>query len=217
MVRTKLQIGTDLNGTTNDGTVEINFGQPWQLNPAAPVASNEFDFVSTVYHELLHAVGFFASPAQNGDPVFGTTGAGEWGAFDQFIGDPNDTNIISSAGALNQTLYDTEKVGGASPFGGLFFSGPNADAANGGNPVGLFTPTTFQDGSSVSHLDDDNPALAGLTMLAATDTGPSARTFSPIEIGILLDPGYTPIPLPPALLLLVSAFPFLGLRRLMRH
>ncbi len=94
-------------------------------------------------------------------------------------------------------FWDEESVGGESQNGfGLFFDGANAVAANGGNPVGLFTPNPYEEGSSVSHIDDDNPAFMGLLMLAATEEGPAARMYSPIEVGILTDLGYDVIPEP---------------------
>jgi hypothetical protein len=75
--------------------------------------------------------------------------------------------------------------------------------ANGGKPVGLFSPTVWEDGSSGSHLDDENPALSGRLMLSAFDVGPYTRELTDVERAILIDLGYQmklaqPNPGPPA-------------------
>ena len=125
--------------------------------------------------------------AQNG----GTPAPNEFSKFDQFIEDKSGNRAVTPGFVLNGTVFTGNNTGGASPAAGLFFGGANAKAANGGNSVGLFTPNPYQGGSSVSHLDDQNPALAGYLMLAATGTGPGARTLTPIECGIFTDIGYT--------------------------
>ena len=214
---------TDLNGGTRDGFVEWNFASTtWELDINAPVGGGEFGFYSTVYHELTHALGWSHSiddltTATSGEDPFGdgtTVGdggtgvAGEWNKFDEFISDSVGNFIINGGTFLNNSTatWDTLQIAGASPANGLFFDGPNATAANGGNPVGLFTPNPIQAGSSISHLDDQNPAQSRLMMLSAAPPGLSARTFSAIELGILSDLGYTniqqiqPIPEPSALM-----------------
>jgi len=192
VVRTKLQTGTDLNGNSPDGSVEINFGNLWELDFNAPVSSTRYDFYSTLFHEFTHVLGFTSTIGQSGDPVFGTRNVGNWSAFDGFIVDKDGARIIEPTNfALNQGAWDTGSIGGTSPFGGLFFDGVNTVAANGGNPVGLYTPTTWEEGSSVSHLDDENPALAGRMMLARSDTGPYARDYDAVEVAMLTDLGYT--------------------------
>ena len=85
----------------------------------------------------------------------------------------------------------------ATPNSGLYFKGTNAVAANGGNLVPLFSPTTWSSGSSGAHMDDafyigGNKQL----MNSATGNGPGIRTFSPLEVGIFKDIGYTTFGIP---------------------
>lgn len=211
VVKTKIITGTDLNGAGADGTVNVNFGQPWQLSAGATVTSGQFDFYSTIFHEFTHALGFSSSIDQNGTSLFGTN---NWVTFDQFLSDKNGAKVIAPGTfALDGSVWNTGSVGGTSPAAGLFFDGPNAMAANGGQRVGLYTPTTWADGSSVSHIDTDNPAYAGMMMLHATTTGPGARVYSAIEVGILQDLGYTlaaPIPEPSTWALWMVGFGAVG-------
>ncbi len=213
VVRTKLQTGTDLNGNNVDGSVDVNFGSSWELDFNATPSNTKYDFYSALFHEFTHALGFTSTIGQSGEPIFGTQGAGSWSTFDSFIVDKNNARIIDPTNfALNQGAWDAGSIGGASPAGGLFFDGANAVAANGGSPAGLYTPTTWEEGSSVSHLDDENPAFAGRMMLAMSDAGPYARDYDAVEVGVLADLGYTAavIPEPETYAMLLAGLGMIG-------
>lgn len=212
VVRTKLQTGTDLNGNSADGSVDVNFGNQWELDFNKPVSNTQYDFYSTMFHEFTHTLGFASFVGQSGDPIVGTPSAGSWNTFDSFIVDKNGTKIINPSNfSINQAVWDASSVGGASPAEGIFFNGPNAVAANGGNAVGLYTPETWKEGSSVSHLDDQNAAFAGMMMLSASDTGPFARDYSAVEVGMLQDLGYAAvIPEPEAYAMMLMGLGLLG-------
>ena len=193
-VRTKALGGLDANGVAADGNVSVNFGQPWYYGTnASATPQTEYDFYSTINHEFTHALGFSSSINQDGSPFYGgTKAAGEWSTFDQFLVDKDGNKVVDpNTFALNQTVWNTASVGGASPAAGMFFNGSFAMAANGGNAVGLYTPNPWEDGSSVSHTDDQNPAIYGTMMTAKGPTGPWPRDYSAIEIGMMRDLGYT--------------------------
>lgn len=216
-VMSLVQTGTNPFGSGSVGQMDVNFGQSWQLDINAPVSTSQYDFASTIFHELTHALGFAASINQNGTPYFGTTANGQWGPFVRFITDKNGTPIVTLVNGkyqLNQALWDAIKAGG----GTVFFNGANAMAAYGGKLVPLYSPNPWEDGSSISHVDDT--LLAGMLMNAATGTGLSARDYSAVEIGMLMDLGYTPVsatPLPAAVWLLGSGLAGLGGLRLRRR
>ena len=192
--------GTDLNGGTADGTVNVNFGQPWDFDDS--IAAGKYDFKSTMIHELLHAVGFSSDIQQNGNDGFGNTPGNPalWVPFNEFVSDSNGF-LINSQFELNGTAWNSASVGGtgASPAAnGLYFNGTNAANAFGG-PVPLYSPGPWEDGSSGSHLDDSyfNGTTAPLMLMnAATDTGQGIRTLSNVEIGIFRDLGFTVVPEP---------------------
>lgn len=98
VVRTKILTGTDVNESTVDGAVDVNCSQPWELSPVATdISESEYDYYSTIYHELLHAVGFSAVPNEAGLDLLDAVPAGQpgvWGYFDQFICDSSGTAII---------------------------------------------------------------------------------------------------------------------------
>ena len=186
VVRDKLLTGIDKNGATADGSVDVNFGAAWQLDPNALVLGSEFDFYAAVFHELTHALGFASTidPVPGGNPYF----PNQWSAYDTFLRDKNGNVIIDAGFNLNQVIFDTASDGGTG--NGVYFDGANAVAANGGNPVALYSPTTFDQGSSVSHLDKN--VFPSDMMKHDRDFGPQeARDYSLVEVGILTDLGYT--------------------------
>lgn len=205
--------GGDANGSTADGVVDVNFFHNWDFDD--DIAAGAFDFKSTMMHELLHAIGFSSSINQNGTDPFGTPAGssnGMWAPFDQFVADSSGNLINSGTFALDASRWNAAHVGGTGA-NGLFFNGSNAVAANGGNPVNLYSPNPWEDGSSGSHLDDDFFTSQALLMEAATDTGPGARTLSAVEIGMFRDLGFDMVPEPSSGVLLVSGGLMLVMRR----
>lgn len=179
VVQQKVLTGVDPNGSAADGQIDWNFGQPWALGNS--VGSNEYDFTSTAIHELVHTFGFLSNL---GKP--GTNSAQNWTLYDGLIVTSNGTKPFS--GASWNTAYNTNLTGGN---GGLYFSGPNAVAVYGGL-VPLYTPSPWESGSSVSHLDDSTFFGANDKLMAAmVSKGLALRTLSPLEVAMLKDLGYT--------------------------
>lgn len=181
VVQNKILKGVDANGSEADGTIEVNFGNDWAYGDS--VGSDEYDFRSTMMHELLHAYGFlsyFDRPGLNNGTI--------WTVFDKYIATNSKTAVINPGTYKYGTGFNPNLTGGG---GGLYFIGPNAVAAYGG-PVPLYTPSPWESGSSVSHLDDNTFTGGGSVMMnAMTDSGPGIRTLSPVELGVLKDIGYT--------------------------
>lgn len=180
VVQEKILTGIDPNGSTADGDIYFNFGNPWAFGTV--VSGSQYDFTSTAMHELLHTFGFLSYTDEAGY----NTGR-EWTIFDQFIVTSDGTPVISDTYRFD-TAYNSNLTGRN---GGLYFAGPNAVAAYGGY-VPIYTPRPWEPGSSTSHLDDDTFTGSETQMMnALTDTGLGIRVLSPIELGILKDLGYT--------------------------
>lgn len=189
-ITVKVLGGADPNASTADGTVTVNFeDQTWGLGDT--IGPNDFDFKSTMLHELLHAMGFSHSVEQNGSSACsqaaGTPGA--WGPYDRYLGDTGGVIINQSSFVLDGARWSSKVTGGAGT-AGIVWQGPQGLAANNGTAIPLYSPTTYSAGSSISHLDTDFFTSSALVMEHATEAGPGTRTLSNIEVGILKDIGY---------------------------
>ena len=207
VVQSEILTGVDPNGSLADGNVDVNFGIPWAYGDS--VTSAQYDFTSTMMHEMMHAMGFLSyvdAPGSNWNSR-GTN----WTTFDSFIVTNNKTKVIGTNKKWN-TAYNKNLTGGNF---GLYFGGANAVAANGGLLVPLYTPSPWESGSSVTHLDDLTFTGAKTQLMnAMADTGRGIRVLSGIELGILKDLGYTVVPAPAtASTLLFIGFVFLRRRK----
>jgi len=179
VVQNKIQNGIDANGSAADGNLDWNMGRPWGFG--STVTSTQYDFQSIAMHELLHTFGFVSyvgAPNSNTGQI--------WTVYDSYLVNSAGKKVFSDTYSWN-TAYNTNLTGGS---GGLYFSGPNAVAANNGL-VSLYTPNPWKSGSSISHLNDD--VFSGsrrMVMDAVSHMGTTVRTLSPVELGILRDIGY---------------------------
>lgn len=195
VAQNKILAGIDANGSAADGTISWNFGPGWAFGDT--VAGNQYDFQSTAMHELIHTLGFLTYVDQAGS----NTGR-SWTVFDSYLVTSNGTAVIGGGYTWN-TAYNPNLTGGN---GGLYFGGSNAVAAYGGL-VPLFTPSSWDAGSSLSHLNDSTFSGANRKLMnSRVSLGPGIRVISPLEIAILQDLGYNVVPGPGA-----SAWMFVGL------
>lgn len=176
VVQEKVLTGVDANGSAADGEIDWNFGQPWAFGSVGP---NQYDFTSTVTHELVHTFGFLSNVGKAGS----NTGQ-NWTTFDSFVVTANGSTPFNSDFTWN-TDYNSYLTSH------LYFGGPNAEAVYGG-PVPLYTPSPWQSGSSMSHLNDNSfYGINEKLMNANVSPGRGVSTLSPVELAILEDLGYT--------------------------
>lgn len=182
--------GADPNSGAADGTVTVNFeDQTWGLGDT--ISGSDFDFKSTMLHELLHAMGFAHSVNQDGSSACSQAAGSPagFGPYDRYLGDSNGLIIDQSSFVLDGTRWGSVVTGGAGT-AGVQWQGPQGRASNNSAAIPLYTPTTYSNGSSVSHLDDDFYTSQALLMESATGPGQGTRTLSNMEVGILKDLGY---------------------------
>jgi hypothetical protein len=185
VVQHKILTGVDSNGSAADGEINWNFAQNWATGNS--VAYGQYDLESVAMHELTHTLGFLSYTDQPGSNT-GTT----WTVFDSFLVNADGTKVIGSD-YIWRNAYTPNLTGGNR---GLYFGGTDAAAAFGGL-VPLYTPGSWESGSSISHLNDRTFTGANRTLMNAqvfSDQG--IRVLSPVELAILADLGYTIAPQP---------------------
>lgn len=217
VVKTKLQTGVDANGSSADGSVDVNWGADWQLDPNTPAGPAEFDLFAALFHEFTHALGFANAMFNDGSPTFGNPddGTGEWNMFDLFVLDHNGNPVVDQGTwILNQGAFDIAVIGDICG-NGLSFGGANATAANGGTAPCLYSPNPAEGGSSIAHLDESTYSASMMKPFRDFGAG-EARTWNGVEIGVLQDLGYTPVaavPEPSTILLFGAGLSMVFFRR----
>ena len=193
--------GADQNGDQPEISASVNSVVTWNYctTNCAWDNPNQFDFVSTLLHELLHGLGWVDNIVYDNN---GTTAIdGTPNIFTRFLACNGDTANVCTDGQLLTDIAAGKPLGDALQVGNgkLSFTGPNSLAAFAGefaNVAGIrgpfvFAPNPYQQGSSVSHWGDDNAANLGRMMNAATGAGPSSRVVDAITLMSLKDLGWT--------------------------
>jgi hypothetical protein len=209
VVQSKIQTGSapilHPDEQTTDGFVEVNFGKRWGYGGV--VNRMQYDYAPILMHEFMHSYGFLSTIFgpdsgcnviacdNNLKPIEPPKPRVTWLTFDQFVSDESGLPAIDQNYKWD-TDFTTNLTGGD---GGLYFAGTNAESAF-GSPVPLFTPEKFDQGSSISHTNDDyfdnrtDPSSKQYIQLmnAADGTGVQLPKYlSANELGILKDIGYT--------------------------
>lgn len=160
-------------GTPYDGIGRINFGRNWNSDLDSPT-SGQFDLFTVVLHEITHGLGYASLINETG----GFEITGTRAIYDSLLYGPNGKLLNDLDGSFSGTVADLTS-------NQITFEGANAVAENGG-PVDVFSPGTFSDGSSLSHITD--PDAVSNRAVAA---GVERREYLDVELAILEDLGYT--------------------------
>lgn len=211
VVQNRITKGTNPTSTTIDGNIRFNFTPSYtnerNITKRASWAyftesdSDQYNFLSTATHEVLHSFGFsdgVNKPGCNefvckdGEPT--SDPKTNWTYYDQFLGNADKQFAIDKETKRWKPAFDANVTGGKA--NGLYFLGDNAVRAFGG-PVPLFSPEEYDGGSSIAHLadyffDQTDPADKYYVKLmnAAGEIGEQNLPLSAVEIGILKDLGY---------------------------
>lgn len=171
--------GTDPNGTVGDAYATFDFGYNWNSDTGS-VAAGEYDLYSVALHEIGHALGFLSLVKSDGTSGISSGDPGVFSVYDSFLERSDGTPLFGAGGDFLGSAADLTS-------NAVFFTGANAVAANGGNPVKVYAPSTYADGSSISHVDDGVTSVMNYSIASNVEK----RTFSAIDLGILQDIGWT--------------------------
>lgn len=174
-VSSHIQTGVDPSNQ-DDGSITWDFEVDWYFDKdEIPKGFN--DFRSVALHELTHLLGFAGLIKSTGRGLKDTV-PDTYSRYDSFI--ENDAGIrFIRAGSFNFIQASRSDLTTAA-----FFNGPNANAANNGQRVPLYTPEVFEDGSLGHLADSEDPIAANIVI------GTSRRRWSLVDRGILIDLGY---------------------------
>lgn len=177
--------GTDLDSDLYDMHITYNSAYDWYYGTDGNTPSDKMDLLTVVLHEIAHGLNFIGNMSyDSGDGYYDTYP----GVYDRLI-------VDGSADPLLNIDNNTIEMGDALTSGDLYFNGTKAKAANGGDPVKIYTPSTWSPGSSYSHLDYDtfNNTVNEL-MVYAVSAGEATHTPGDITLGMFEDMGWKMAP-----------------------
>ncbi|MGW8256491.1 MAG: hypothetical protein ACWGMZ_03300 [Thermoguttaceae bacterium] len=158
-----------------DAWMAFDTGSSWNFGSATPDVGY-YDFRSVFTHEVGHTLGFFSTYIPSTDK-FADNGLSMW-----------DKNIMDSSG-------NRPEVNGEGTHGNfnqvdnpVYFTGANAIANYGGN-IPIYAPSTYEEGSSLSHLDET--LLPNALMSPQLDSGTFVRKATELEWEIMKDFGWS--------------------------
>lgn len=179
--------GVDPTSSALDGSGQINFGRTWNSDYTTTTASGEFDLFTVVLHEITHALGV-NSLIDSTDGSAAITGT--YSTYDTFLSGPNGDFLTGSTFTGNVVDFTSDQVKFASSTMGA---------------LDIYSPNPYESGSSISHLAFTHSAV----MNPSISSGVEKRTYSAEDLALLGTIGYSLIPEPSGVTLLL--FSSLGL------
>ncbi|SFB09416.1 Por secretion system C-terminal sorting domain-containing protein [Flavobacterium swingsii] len=187
-----------------------NLSNNWHTNLGTNAPLDSLDLYSVVLHEVTHALGFVS--LINHDGTSKLTGKRAYSRYDRFLKDTNDNFLIDdndhSCSMYNYKFNINSNVNSLHPGCGLpngVFNGNtdhticgNAIQYVGRSTVPVYTPVCYENGSSLSHFEDEvyptcNPANNNnyFVMSNAIGSASTKRFLKTEERNVLLDIGYS--------------------------
>ena len=143
--------GKDLDPETPEMIIQVNSVANWNTRNDGIPRSNEYDLESVFLHEMGHGLGFLSTDSYDQFFGYGTIEQPTpYDAYAQLADGRRLSDLPSPSLELGKALTST-----------LVWSGPLGIAANGGQKPVLYTPSRYEEGSSVSHLDEATYANLG--------------------------------------------------------
>ncbi|MDN5202975.1 T9SS type A sorting domain-containing protein [Fulvivirgaceae bacterium BMA10] len=178
---------TEMNDNEPDIVANFNSGANWYLGLDASPESGEFDLVSVVLHEIAHGLGFSGSFSVSGvNGSYGFSGFPQ--VYDHFVENGSGLQLIDSENFNNNSPNLSDQLTGSS----LFFSGDIVKNNNGGNRAEIYAPDPFDNGSSISHLDETRFPSGTVNSLMTPQIGASEAIHNPgpITLNLFADLGW---------------------------
>ena len=136
--------GKDLDRDNPEIIITVNSLASWYRGGGVGPSKSEYDLQSVMLHEIAHGLGFLSTNSY--DEFFG------YGSIDQPT--PYDAYAQTGDGRRLSDLPSPSLELGEALTSKLVWSGANGVAANGGVKPILYSPKKYEDGSSISHLDE---------------------------------------------------------------
>jgi hypothetical protein len=169
----------DLAPSKVDIVLRFNSNALWYTSIDGRVPRLNYDLASTAVHEIGHGLGFLSNAEY--DRFFNTGYIIQPTPYDAYVQLPDGrrfTDFCARSVDLGRAM--------TSP---LVWSGPAATAANNGVKPKLYSPRPYEDGSSITHLDENafSTGSPDAVMTPVLDPGEVFRSPGPVALAMLAD------------------------------
>jgi hypothetical protein len=167
--------GRDLNQSRAEIIIDVNSNISWYRSDSGrPISRTEFDLESVFLHEIAHGLGFLSSDHLEDNPAkpnYGKVTLDDPTPFDAFA--------ISFEGKRLADYESGSPELQAAVTSKLEWVGELGVKANGGIRPLLYAPSTYEEGSSVSHLDETTFANTGVNSMMTPGIAPAEIYHQP--------------------------------------
>ena len=178
--------GHSLNkNEVGDILLNINNTINWYYGIDGKTPDWKYDLVTVVIHEAIHGLGFMDSMYTDGS-------TGSYGAtsipliYDTFIEDLAGKRLTDTSLFLNPSAQLNSEISS----GNLFFNGPLLNNYTTGSRAKLYTPETYDAGSSISHLDENVTPVVDQLMTPIISRAEAIHDPGKLTMSILGDLGW---------------------------
>jgi hypothetical protein len=172
----------DLDG---DITLTINSSKNWYLGTDGNTPTSRYDLVTVALHEICHGLGFFDSMSTDG--TIGWYGIDSIPLiYDTFVENNEFKKLTDKLTFHNYSANLRSQYTG----GLLYFDGPLLKKFTSGGRAALYAPSTWDSGSSISHLDESGTSTINSLMTPFIDLGEAIHNPGKLTFSILGDLGW---------------------------
>lgn len=143
--------GKDLDPNVAEMEITINSSAPWYYGIDGNCPARSYDLVSVILHEMAHGLGFISGTYYDEFSGFGRVDQPT--PFDAYAQLPDGRRLADMPSPSLET--------GKAMTTNLVWSGDIATKENNGVKPKLYTPTAYEAGSSVAHLDEATFSRSG--------------------------------------------------------
>jgi len=171
--------GRDLDPTSPEIEISITSNAPWYYGTDGNCPARSFDLVSVILHEMGHGLGFVSGNYYDAFSGFGRVDQPT--PFDAYAQLPDGRRLAD--------MPSPSLEAGKAMTSNLFWSGDNAIKANNGIKPKLYTPSIYEAGSSISHLDEAtfSKSVDNAVMTPNLDSGEVFHLPGPLVLAMFED------------------------------
>ena len=171
--------GRDLDPTSPEIEISITSNAPWYYGTDGNCPARSFDLVSVILHEMGHGLGFVSGNYY--EPFSGFGRVDQPTPFDAYAQLPDGRRLAD--------MPSPSLEAGKAMTSDLFWSGENAIKANNGVKPKLYTPSIYEAGSSISHLDEAtfSKSVDNAVMTPNLDSGEVFHLPGPLVLAMFED------------------------------